>query len=43
LRVSLIDGKAGPDTVDAVARLAHSIAEGVRGAAKTQDQTRAGR
>ena len=34
LRASLVDGKAGPDTVEAVADLVADIAAGVRGVAK---------
>jgi tryptophan synthase alpha chain len=34
LRVSLVDGKAGPDTVGAVAGLVERLAAGVRGAVK---------
>ena len=36
LRNSLTDGKAGPDTVAAVARVVEDIAAGVRGAVKTK-------
>ena len=43
LRASLVEGKAGPNTVDAVASLAWTIAKGVRGAAKANEQTRASR
>ena len=44
LRASLVDGKAGPKTVDAVASLARTIAKGVRSAAKAQsEQTGASR
>ena len=43
LRASLIDGKAGPQTVDAVAGLARAIAAGVRSAARTNDEMRASR
>ena len=43
LRASLIDGKAGPDTVEAVARLARALADGVRGAAASGEQTRTSR
>jgi tryptophan synthase alpha chain len=43
LRASLLDGKAGPNTVEAVADLARTIAKGVRGAAKANEQTRASR
>jgi tryptophan synthase alpha chain len=39
LRGSLVDGKAGPKTVDAVAGLARTIAIGVRSAAKADQQT----
>jgi len=43
LRASLVDGKAGPRTVDAVASLARTIAAGVRSAAKANEQTGASR
>ncbi len=43
LRASLVDGKAGPKTVDAVAGLAQTIAKGVRSAAKANEQTGASR
>ena len=43
LRASLVDGKAGPKTVDAVASLARTIAAGVHSAAKTNEQTGASR
>ncbi len=43
LRASLVDGKAGPKTVDAVASLARTIAAGVRSAAKATEQTGASR
>ena len=43
LRASLVDGKAGPKTVDAVAGLARTIAAGVRSAAKADEQTGASR
>jgi tryptophan synthase alpha chain len=36
VRMSLIDGHAGRDTVHAVARLVASLASGVRGVAKTR-------
>jgi tryptophan synthase alpha chain len=39
LRASLVDGKAGPNTVDAVAGLARTLAAGVRSAAKADQQT----
>jgi tryptophan synthase alpha chain len=43
LRASLVDGKAGPRTVDAVASLARTIAAGVHSAAKANEQTGASR
>jgi tryptophan synthase alpha chain len=43
LRASLVDGRAGPNTVEAVASLARTIAKGVHGAAKAKEQTRASR
>jgi len=39
LRASLVDGKAGPETVDAVTNVARMIAKGVRSAAKANEQT----
>ncbi len=43
LRASLRDDKAGSDTVEAVARLVRSLAEGVRGVDKSEERTRASR
>jgi len=43
LRASLVDGNAGPRTVDAVASLARTIAAGVHSAAKANEQTGASR
>jgi len=43
LRASLVDGNAGPKTVEAVASLARTIAAGVRSAAKADQQTGASR
>jgi tryptophan synthase alpha chain len=43
LRASLVDGKAGPKTVEAVSGLAQAIANGVRSAAKPHEQTGASR
>jgi tryptophan synthase alpha chain len=43
LRASLVDGRAGPNTVEAVASLARAIAKGVRSAAKANEQTGASR
>jgi tryptophan synthase alpha chain len=39
LRASLVDGKAGPNTVEAVAGLARTLAAGVRSAAKIDQQS----
>jgi len=43
LRGSLVDGRAGPDTVEAVARLARTLADGVRSVSKVDQQRRASR